>query len=235
VITVDQTVFKSKLRRYAVIANKGIKEAVAEEAKFTAKRLMDLTPPKSVGQGKRRIASDIQRVYLSPKWFTEVFAFRNERFGERVKRAVRRTDTSELKEIFSNSSSLSKLHLEAFNEGVIGRLRRNGSVGKGIAPYSFPLQDESKRKAFEEKKKKLSGLAKSGWASCYGKLGGSVPGWLNRSGKGRIIMAGDNSITLVNTVPYMSRIDAVRGITTRAVTGRQKDLQKKIELALKGK
>lgn len=231
-IKVDQSHFITRLRTYASLANKGIGEAVKEEAKATASYLVKLTPPKTAKAGKANIESDIDRVYLQTQWFTEVFNFKSDSFGQKVKAFVRQGNDSALESMFSKSAKLSRIHIEGFQEGIIARLRRNGRVSKGIAPWSFPVRNEKQRKDFEDKKKKLAGLAKSGWGACVSSLGGSVSAWLNRTNTGYVRHNSPESITLINKVPYMASLSARMNIIPYALTGRKDAIKKKIDFIL---
>jgi hypothetical protein len=214
---------ETKLRTYAALANKSIKTAVHEEAKLTSKRLMDLTPPKSKAQGAKRVMIDIGKVYLQAKFFLEVFNFTAVKFGEKVKEFIRKKDASGLTKVFSRSAKLVQIHIEPFKEAIIKRFRgKDGRVPKNVKPLSLPLNAESARKTYEEKKKKLIGYVKSGWANCFKALGGSVPSWLSHAGTGHVRIDQD-SVTLTNTVSYAAD----------PLQGRKRDLSKKIERLLK--
>lgn len=231
-ISIDDTRAETKLRTFALLSGKKINEAVKEEAKLTAKRLMDLTPPKTASQGKKRVSIDIGKVYLASKWFTEVFNFTAVKFGEKIKELIRRKQESTLTKIFSKSAKLSQIHIEGFKKNIIQRFRKNGRVPKNVKPLSFPLNSEQARKAYEDKKKRLVGYVKSGWANCYKALGGTVSGWLNHSGTGHIVLK-DDSVTLVNTVSYAAELDARKKIVATAISGRKRDLAKKIDRLMK--
>ena len=232
-ISVDDSKAETKLRSYAALAKKNIKVAVKEEAKLTAKRLMDLTPPKTASQGKKRVSIDIGKVYLQAKFFLEVFNFTFVKFGEKIKELIRRKEESTLTQIFSRSAKLVQIHIEPFKDSIIKRFRgKDGRVPKNVKPLSLPLNSESSRKAYEDKKKKLVGLVKSGWANCFKALGGTVSSWLGHSGTGRAII-NEDSVTLINSVSYAEDIDRKKRIVATAISGRKRDLAKKIDRLLK--
>jgi hypothetical protein len=231
-ISVDDSKAETKLRSYAALAKKNINVAVREEAKLTAKRLMDLTPPKSKSQGAKRVSIDIGKVYLQGKFFLEVFNFTFVKFGEKVKELIRQKDASTLTKIFSRSAKLVQIHIEPFKDSIIKRFRKDGRVPKNVKPLSLPLNAESARKAYEDKKKKLVGLVKSGWANCFKMLGGNLPSWLSHSGTGRAIIKED-SVMLVNSVSYADELDRKKKIVANAISGRKRDLAKKIDRLLK--
>ena len=229
----SQTVFQSRIREYASTAKKEIGQAVKEEAKLTAQALMKLTPPKTASAGKARIKSDIERVYLQPKWFTEVFQFKLFVVEENVKKMVREANIEGLTTFFQRSAKLSRLHLEPFNTSIIERFRHGGRVAKRVAPFSFPLQDEGQRKAYEQRKLKTAGMAKSGWAACFQMLGGSAAGWLTRSNTGEAVKNSEESYTLVNKVKYMAELSSKLNIIPFALANRQRSLSTKIAAALR--
>jgi hypothetical protein len=231
-IGVDIREFKSNLRRYSVIAGKAIKEAIKEEARIIAQRLTAITPPKTSGQGKKRIESDIRRVYLDSSWFLETFSFKNKKIDERIKEAVRDKNQNDIEQTFQKSEKLRRIHVESFDADNHKRLRKNGRIGKGIAPYSFPLNEQNKVKAYIKQKQKAVGTAKSGWASCVKALGGTVAGWLNKAGLGRVIIS-DAFVILINSAKNISELDSRGKFSQTILSGRDRDLAKKTEVALK--
>lgn len=231
-LTCNIEVFENNLRRYAVIAGKSIWSAVKEEALDISKRLTSITPPKSAKQGKKRIESDIKRVYLMNEWFLEKFQFKSTALGEKVKSAVRLADKGSLEEVFNRSAKFSRIHIENFNESIHKRFRRNGRVAKGVAPFSYPLSDQTKVTNFIKEKSKRAGLVKSGWAACVKALGGSVAKWTDKgSASGSVIQnEKEKYIILTNNIQYASSfINAYRAV----LRGRSKELAKKTEKALK--
>jgi len=234
-IEVDSSNFKNKIRQYAKIAGKSLNDALLEEAKFTAKRLMELTPPKNAAQGKKRIAIDIGSLFLKATWFLDVFHFTNKKIDERVKELVRNKDEEELGRVFRRSNSLNKIHLEGFDSSRHKKYRRNGRVTVK-EPNSFPLTEQAALKTYEKDKHKLAGYCKNAWANCYTILGGAVAGWLTKFKRGQVIkkLQGNNpSVTLVNTVGYFDYLNRRMKIVSRSLDGRERDLAKKIKNNLK--
>lgn len=230
-ITVDTTVFKSNLRRYAVISGKSIFDAVKEESKIVAQKLTAITPPKSAKQGKVRVKSDIERVYLKSQWFTETFSFKNEKLGEKVKQAVRKKAAEILNTLFDRSPKLNRIHIESFDESIHARFRKKGRVPKGVAPFSYPLTDQSKVTAYVKQKETRVGSVKSGWAYCVKVLGGSVAKWVDKGNNGTVIKEEkESTVTLINNVPYASEF---MGSYKFVLGNRERDLAKKTDNALK--
>ena len=226
-----------KLKEFAKVANKELAEAVKEEALLTAQSLVKLTPPGKAAEGKKRVAIDLGRVYLPSKWFLEVFQFRNQKLGEKVKEAVRKKDSAGLEEIFDNSGKLRRIKVETFDPSKHGRLRRNGRVPKSHNPKSFPVAQESAAKRYQTQKQKMVGTAKAGWAACLQALGKGVAGWLNKPGTGAIKNNLNHptkpSVTLINKVPYFASINARKKVIETALQGRLKALTKKIAVSLR--
>lgn len=233
-ITVNSIPAKNLLREYAKLAQQDIETAVKDEGRFLAQRLVALTPPKTAAQGKKRVSIDTAKVYLAAQWFSEIFNFTSQSFGDRVKELITSKDGGILSRIFQNTDKLKKIIIEPFNKSIIRRFRKHGRVSKNVTPHSLPLNDSAKRKQYEDAQKKKVGLVKSGWASALRDLGGSAPGWLNRSGTGKAIISppGEKvSVTLVNNVSYAADLER-KGIVRTAVAGRQKDLAGKIKSLL---
>lgn len=233
-LTCNTTVFHSNLRRYAVIAGKSIMDAVLEESRLIAQKLVTVTPPKTSGKGKKKIADDISRVYLSSTWFLETFAFSNKKLDDRVKEAVRANNESTLTPIFEHSPKLKRIHIEAYNVDTLARFRKNGTVPKGVAPYSYPLSEQGKIRSLIKQKQKASALVKSGWATCVKKLGGTVAGWLGKTDNGNVIInKEDSSVTLINSVSYAANLDARGNFSRMVLNGRDRAMATKIDITLK--
>lgn len=234
-IQVDTTEFAQNVRKYAVAVGKDINDAVKEEARLICQRIMQFTPPKNLSQGRRRVQSDIERVYLQPGWFEDTYNFQDERLAGRVKKLVRVKDEVVLEKIFDNSPKLSRIHIEPFNPAIHRKFRRNGRVGKGVAPFSFPLQQQGEVKSYTTKKQKNVGLVKSGWAACLIKLGGSVAGWLSKRPNNGSVQYLEDGILLTNRVGIAAAVDGKGQFARKAIQGRQRDLKKKIDAAIKGR
>jgi len=232
-VSCDIKEVKTSLRRYAVIANKSINTAVKEEAKMIAERLTRATPPKTLKKGKDIVERDISKVYLLSKWFTEIFSFKSSKLAELVKKAVRAANTAELNHIFEHSTKLKRIHIEAFTPSTLQRFRKNGRVPKKVAPFSYPLQQQSTVKDFIKAKQKYVGLMKSAWARCLLLLGGNVPAWLNKNSNGRVIINdAENSVTLINNVRYAGSLDAKGGYSSFVLGNRENALKTKIDMEL---
>lgn len=233
-VDVDISTFRTNIRAYALLVGKNIKDAIKEEARLICQRVMQFTPPRNLAQGRRRVKSDIERVYLMPSWFEETFAFQYDKLGNRVKELVRTKQEETLDKIFERSDKLRRIHMESFSPDTHRKARRAGRVGKGFAPFSFPLREQERVKAYSSKKQKNVGLVKSGWAACLIKLGGSAPGWLaKRSGNGQVRYLSDG-IEMINTIKIAKQVDAKGGFIRKALAGRQRDLARKIDAAIRG-
>lgn len=233
-LKVDTTVFKQNVRKYAVAVGKDLDEAVKEEAKLICQRIIKFTPPKTQAQGRKRVKSDIERVYLTPNWFENEYQFSDDKVGDRVKKLVREKNESTLEKIFDNSPKLDRLHIESFDPAIHRKFRKGGRVGKGVAPFSFPMREQAKVKTYSEKKQRNVGLVKTGWAACLIALGGSVAGWLARRPNNGKVEYQKDGILMTNLVDIASAVEAKGQFVRKAIMGRQRDLRKKIELAIKG-
>jgi hypothetical protein len=231
---VDITVFKLNVRKYAVAAGKRVSDAIKEEAKLICQRVMQFTPPKTQAQGRKRVKSDLERVFLAPAWFETTFQFQTELLGDRVKKLVREKNETSIQAIFKNNPKLDRVKIEQFDVTKHKKFRRNGRVGKGVAPFSFPLQDQGKVKTYTTKKQSNVGIVKSGWAACLLQLGGSVAGWLSkRSSNGRAVVK-EHEVILINQVGFAASVDGKGQFAKKAIAGRERDLLKKIDFAIKG-
>ena len=236
-INIDSARLNLKLKEFAKTAGKELSVAVKEEAALVAQSLVKLTPPGKASEGKTRVAIDLGRVYLASKWFLDVFQFRRQKLGDKVKEAVRRKDAGTLETIFERSGKLRRIEIEPFNASRHKQLRKNGRVPQNWHPGSFPLSNESQTKRYERTKQKNVGLAKSGWATALRALGKSVAGWLDKGDTGAVKddlkHPTKPSITLINKVSYFASLDQRKKIVATALRGRLSALQKKIEVTLR--
>jgi len=237
-INIETVVFTDKINEYQRLTQKAMADVLKEQARLLAERLAKLTYPASYAQGRKRVSIDIGRVYLSNRWFEEIFQFKNQKLGERVKDAVYGKDQTTLEAIFQNSTRLNRIRIEPFDRARHKSLRRAGRV-LVPNPFSFPLSQQSDVNALVKEKQGNVGLAKRGWANCAAQLGKTVPKWLSKSGAGQITDRSADSedayIILSNQVPFFSALDARSNIVSRALEGRGRDMvrsaQKQLEEA----
>jgi hypothetical protein len=233
-ISVEDLEFRRKLQRFQELTGKSLGDVLREQAKLLAERLMRLTYPKSASQGKKRVAIDIGRVYLQNEWFENIFQFTNQSLQTRITNLVRGRQQADLEAIFRNSPKLVRIHIEPFDPGKHKAARRGGRVNLP-APFSFPLQSQSKVRKYVSQEKKNVGLAKSGWGSCFQQLGGSPPSWLARPA-GFVDDRSDSPdnpyITLTNKISYFEAIDSKGNIVSRALAGRGQSMIAAAERAL---
>ena len=230
--------FTSKLYKYQRLTGKSFQDIVREQAKLLAKRLADLSPPKSKAQGSKSVAIDIGKVYLANDWFENTFQFQNQTLGERVKNLVIEKNATDLQAIFQHSGRLNKLHIEPFDAKKHKDARKAGRVNYP-EPYSFPLDQQGRVKKYTKDKQKNVGMAKAGWAWCYKLLDGTIPSWLSKevgtvspTPNGADLDQNKPTITLTNTVAYFSTINKRMDIVGRALAGRSRDMIKSAELAI---
>ena len=227
-------IFQSSLRKYAAISGKDIFDAIKDEARLIAQRIMKVTPPKTQAKGKKKIGDDIKRVYLTNEWFLEKFEFNKLTLGDRVKELIRGTNESALKKIVANSPKMDRIFIESFNPSTLERFRHNGKVPKGVAPYSYPVSNQSGILNLIAKKQLSNGMAKAGWGACIKKLGGTVAGWLGKGDKGEVIIDEvGQSVTIINKVEYAANLDARGNFSNMVCRGRDKELATKIDITLK--
>lgn len=239
-LTVATAQFNEAIRSFADKTGKELGACVKEQAKLLAEKLMRLTYPATASQGKKRVAIDVGKIYVTNNWFEETFQFTKQKLGERIKSLVYSKDEGALRSIFQNTSRLQLVRLEPFDAGLHAQMRKDGRVPSSIKPRSFPVAQQSDIKRLVREKQRNVGLAKSGWAQCLAGLGKSAPGWLSKTGTGRV---SDNTaeksptITMINAVPWFSRLDQKANIVARAMEGRAsamaKSADKQIALAAK--
>ena len=111
-VSVETAAFNDALHRYQAYTGQELGAVVKEQARLLAKRLSDLTPPQSKAQGTKRVDIDVGRVYLRNQWFENIFSFKNQKLGDRIKDEIRKGDDEALRQIFLRSQKLNKLHLE---------------------------------------------------------------------------------------------------------------------------
>lgn len=232
-ISVDTTVFKNKLREYAMASRRSVADAIKEEGRLTAQRLMQMTPPKTAKIGKAWVENDVGRIYIAQEWFDNVFNFKNQKFADKLKSLLGAKNDTAIAQVFERCPTMSKVMVDQFSPSTVQRYRKHGRVPKSFKPLLLTSSTNSSRKSFVKQKQKAIGTAKSGWGRCYADLGGSLAGWLNKASTGR---AADQSkdrdnpyVLLTNSVPYAASLMSRMNIMTRALQGKQRDMEKKLE------
>jgi len=228
--------FEGALQKYRVMLGKDLTEVIKEQAKLLAKRLAELTPPKSQKQGKNAVSRDVHKVYLRSEWFTDIFQFtRNSKLGDRIQDEVRQQNTPILQDIFQNSSRLNQIRIESFEPSKHARARNARGQVSYHHPFSFPLGNQGSIEDFSKSKEANVGFAKSGWGSCLKQLGGNPPGWQSKPlGEIEDGTAGrdEKFIRMTNLVSYFSSLNDRMNIVPRAMEGRERDMIKAAEVAL---
>ena len=240
-IEINDSEFQLALHKFQQTTEASWQEVVQYQAKQLAKRLTDLTPPYSKSTALKAVAIDIGKVFLVNAWFEDKFAFTNEQLSERVKKYVKAQKTDALDIIFKRSPNLRKIHIEPFDASKLKGSRKNGRVTYK-QPFSYPLSEQQKIKAFLKERQLNIATAKSGWGVCWKKLGGNPAAWMAKPvgivDDSKLHDRANPMLTITNDVSYFKKLNDRLNITAKALNGRTEDIRKHcfkiIDLGLDG-
>lgn len=209
------------------------KQVLTDQSRLFLEQVMDLTPPKSLAQGRARTGRDIAKV-MDP---FRVKAFKNPRLEEIVNQGdyqafesfMRHVDNATLRGATAGPFDPQR-HTSVRNArgGVGGRSRRFFVIGA----------DVSKLDQYVARKKKNVGFARSGWLLALWAVGGSAPSWVTNQiqrGQGSVQNALDEDdpfIVAQNRTPWADNRDEGERIIRYAVRYRVKAMQTYLKRAL---
>ena len=231
--------FDSALVRYKIVCGKSWQFVLKQQTRLIAEKLLKFTPPKSLGEGKKHVASDIGKVFAdlgNSKWedksLNKMWKVGN---FEGVKGALSKHPEKETFPIFQYERifpyPISNIHRAAI--GSTGRVPKNFKTR-----YAVGTRGELKK--YITNIQKHVGVAKSGWLAGVLKLGGKAPNFVTRHGTkfGKLVdkNMGDNPyFEIINKVSTFPQGNFPYRILHRAINAQRVAMEKNIERILKQK
>ncbi len=210
------------------------KAVLTDQSRLFFQQVIDLTPPKTLAQGRARTGADIGRV-MKPFNTT---AFRSKRLADIVARRDYASFESFMK--YVDNPALRGATAGPFSEEKHqGQRNRRGGIGRRDRKH-FVIggSDVSALKKYTKRKLANVGFAKSGWLLALWATGGSTPSWISnhvQRGQGAVENALDQPdpfITARNVTPWADdRAEGTR-IIRYAVRYRIKAMETYLKRAL---
>lgn len=172
--------FSFRLGKLTELVRKGLVDpeigTLSVQARLLTERCMQATPPRSVGQGKRRVKYDLQKIFhpVDPGDFE----------SKSVQSIIRRSDASAW-DAFARNLKKGPLAgtvavtpndtMHQANRDTRGRAKRTN--------FATLWKQRGELKALIRKAQERVGWARAGWMTAYRALGGTrAPEWVSRHG-----------------------------------------------------
>jgi hypothetical protein len=149
-------------------------KALRGEGRQLASRLVKFTPPKTLAQGRKAVARDIQRAVLPlrPGDFD----------SKRIRQLIRKRDHSALEAVFANFPDRNQLHGVSVIEPRFPDMHQQARDRRGrIRKFQKVVTpDADKVRAYIKEVQGRVGRGRSGWAVALLALGGKPQAWVVR-------------------------------------------------------
>jgi hypothetical protein len=188
-----------RMKRFALVTNKSVGEAIRDRAPALARYLATATMPiaglvkgsdggrnpkgytkAAETLGKRAVTRDIGRVYVSPKTITRSIAESNGEHGVAMAKGftgfLKKGDLQSAKAILDRSGIAAKqLTIVQWDGGTAHRSARKqrGRVSENRKPSI--TTDAKALKQYSDMRRKNVGFAKGGWINAVKSMGGQMP------------------------------------------------------------
>lgn len=218
----ELTEFGKALSEYITYHRKDVAVAMREQGRLLVKLAMDFTPPRTKGQGQRRVAADIKKA-LNP-----LVASRFD--SKTMRKLIRQGNSPALEAIFRRSGRYSRVlkvgeALKPFHKAERGK---RGRVDKAS---TIATPDNKGVREYIAQRRENVGMGKGGWAKGLTELGGKAPEWVTRhSNQGTAEIKTTSlgvSIAVHNRSPWASRGDDER-IVANAIRSRAQRIRESI-------
>ena len=244
-VRVDTSKLEKMLVAKSVTMKKSLQQVLVEEGRLLAVALAKYTQPFGLGpdaekKGEGAIIRDYHRVYpaLAAQFIINRVAHiarpkDKDAAASRIAKYVRAGDTKSITKMLGDMR-IARQGTEADPKYHADRWR-SGKLKGGVAQI---VPDQASVQKLIDQAKVLSGFAKSGWATCAQKLGGTrgIPAWARRAqAPGQIIDNTDADppvLTLVNKVNYTNYVLSDSGMSA-AIRERATKIQLNIDNAVK--
>jgi hypothetical protein len=176
-VDVDHQAYGEALAEFIRYHGATLPKALRSEGRQLALRLVKFTPPKTLSQGRKAVARDIQRAVqpLKPAQFD----------SKRIRQLIRKKDREALEAVFGNFPNTSSLHGVKvidpnFPEDHRKARDRRGRVRKF---QRVVTPDAAKVRDYIKTVQERVGRGRAGWAVALLALGGNTQGWIVRHAK----------------------------------------------------
>lgn len=229
--------FAYRLQRLRDLVRKGLVDpelgTLSKQAQLLSEHCMRLTPPKSVGQGKRRVKFDLNKIFhpvavsdLNSKGLRKIVRIGDAQAWDAFARRVQRGPFAQTTAVEPSRD------LHRANRDRRGRARKTKFVT--LYPQQSTLRDMIRAK--QEK----VGWARAGWLRGYLALGGTrAPDWVMRHAPGSGTFTDgrtlpDNPMVAVyNTTDWARYHDEARRVVSDAMRARARAMQSYFEATMR--
>lgn len=240
--------FRDYLRRFKALSGKSWPEILRQQGRLLAVSFGISTQPYGTSEPeafKAGLDRQIRRVFIAPGAIVPRLArtagFRKNKTeeGEKSRLLKYENNPAALRKMLKDMTG-GRVTLRARPDPAIHKAARDakGRVPRRPAVTAYISNEESVAR-YVEKKQKLIGFAKSGWASCAKILGGTrgLPGWVTRNkGPGEVIDGSFHpekpQIIIRNNVRYAGSL-LPAGEMENAIRIQKEKFMKMVDYALK--
>ena len=224
-------------------------QTLRTEMRLLVERCVHATPPHTGSrggakegkqQGETAVKRDINKVFT--KWTTLADnAFRNPKVAKRARQLIASGDNEGLKALLNNLGvQMGQLSILDAPDAALHKSQRDqrGRVFKNPSKRAFVKKAQAVTQYVADIKKHV-GFSKAGWMAAvnYFKCR-SIPAWVKRHGAGQgsyadTLTNGKGYLEAKNKVQWIGTLDSSSGILDWAVKTRTRDIQKKIDAAMR--
>jgi hypothetical protein len=169
--------FANAISTYMNTRKVSVEKALKMQGRLLTKQIIDFTPPNTLAQGRKAIASDVRKTtkLLTPKEF----------ISEKIKKLVSKKKRETLTKVFSRfrKGKLKGSKVEPFGKQHEAQHQRSRDRrGRAKSPDKFQVSTLTAApvNAYTKRIQEKVGMAKGGWARAYARLGGKPADWYAR-------------------------------------------------------
>jgi hypothetical protein len=242
---VPDAAFQKALLLFGAYKFKKLPGVILAQARLAAVNLAHATQPYGKGadaqfKGKNAVRRDLNRVFIGAERVSEIARTGAANGNDAARRLSAAIDSRNAEAVRTQWQILSGKPIvveNAPNRGWHQSQRdKRGRVRRSAKPMI--VMSESALRAYRLTKERLVGFAKSGWATCARKLGGTrgVPGWVSRNqGPGNVQnLTADRDyprVILTNSVRYIDQACRPDQISEALRMQREK-MEKSLQISL---
>jgi hypothetical protein len=201
---------------------------VADESRKLAKQIVGFTPPKSLAQGRKAVARDIQRA-ATP---FDASKFTQPKMRERIDALAKDGNYDALNAILKNiKGNMAKWRVAPFHPDLHRKARV--SRGRVLSTKKIFVTQARALAAYIKKMQDRVGLRKSGWLPALLALGGKAPAWVARHlghapGTARVTLVGTNPGVTISS--HAAGVGDDRRMIANAVNVRAKAMARRAKM-----
>lgn len=212
-----------------------LRELVRDEAGNAALAIARALPPRKVGQGRRKVAADIRRVFITANVAYREMRSRNPDIAKAFWKAYKAGDDTTARELLRQSGVRydTAVFLDQPSSAMHRAARtRSGGVPKNEAPRAI-IRDAGSLRDYLRGRQMNVGYLKSPWARVAVALGKRAPAWMTQP-DGPHILEDNTQSLLTPSITIGSRVkhaDDRRflGAINHALRGRERALTARAE------